>query len=493
MPEINEKLTESLIENETIIKRIFNDDMTLIFRYVENQKNPLIQCGIFYIDGMVDNRIMNEDIIEPIQKFEFGFNSGVIDAISQKSVFAGEVKKTADIDEIVHSIVYGDTVVFAEKCAGAVIISSKGWQTRDITEPTNEKVLRGPREGFVESLIINLSMLRRRIKNRNLKMEYRTFGRRSKTQGCLCYIDGLANPKVVAEFKARLDKVDIDGVLDVNYIKEFIKDAPYSPIGTIGSTERPDAVAGKLLEGRIAFFLDGTPVVLTAPYLFIEHFQSDDDYYINYFFSSIGRILRILGFVITVSTPAVYIALTTFHQELLPLKLTLSIAQAREGVPFPTVLEAILMLIVFEILRETGMRAPSTIGQMLSIVGVLVIGQAAVDAKFVSAPIIIVISISGITGIMLPKIKGFIILLRTVLIILSSIIGLYGYIFGIMWFVMYLFTQRSFGIPVMNSNVVGNFQDNKDIFVRAPWWYMIKRPRFLSTDKKRSNTNMKTY
>lgn len=278
-------------------------------------------------------------------------------------------------------------------------------------------------------------------------------------------------------------------MLDSNYIAEFIKDAPYSPFKTIGSTERPDVVAAKLLEGRIALFLDGTPVVLTLPYLFIENFQSNDDYYLNYYYASISRLIRIFGFWLSISIPAIYVALTTFHQELLPVNLVQSISTARNGVPLPTVLEAILMVIVFEILRETGLRTPQGIGQALSIVGALVIGQAAVDARLISAPMIIIVALSGITGIMLPKIKGAIIYMRFGLLILSSIIGLYGYTLGILLMIIHLFTIRSFGIPILGSKEEGVMVMEEDLVIRAPWWDMLKRPMFMSRDRKRSSSD----
>jgi spore germination protein KA len=259
---------------------------------------------------------------------------------------------------------------------------------------------------------VNLSMLRRKLRTTDLKMEYKTFGTRSKTKACICYLGSLVNKDVLAELNKRLESFSIDGTLDVNYISEMIRDAPISPFKTIGSTERPDVVAAKLLEGRVALFLDGTPVVLTMPIFFIESFQSDDDYYLNYYFASIGRILRIMAFFIATSIPAIYIALVDFHQEMLPTPLLISISAARQGVPFPTVVEAICMLAVFELLRESGSRMPTMMGQALSIVGSLVIGQAAVEAKIVSAPIIIIAAASGIAGLMIPRLKGAIILLR---------------------------------------------------------------------------------
>jgi len=385
-------------------------------------------------------------------------------------------------------IVYGDTILLTDGYAEGLILNTKGWGSRSVTEPDNEKVLRGPREGFNEALMMNLSLLRRKIRSSDLKMEFQVFGTRTNTKCCICYLDGVVNQEVLAELKKRLETLSIDGILDANYITEMIRDAPYSPIKTLGSTEKPDVVAAKLLEGRVALFTDGTPVVLTIPYLFIENFQSDDDYYINYYFSSICRLLRLLAFFIATSLPALYVSLATFHQEMLPIPLFMSISQARQGVPFPTALEAFLMLIVFEMLRESGVRMPGSMGQALSIVGALVIGQAAVSAKIVSAPMVIIVGFTGISGLMIPRIKGADIMMRFILLGLSTILGLYGYMFGMLGLLIHLFSLNSFGIPIMTSTFDNSSQDKKDIFVRAPWWFMKKRPKYLSPNKTRQST-----
>lgn len=285
-----------------------------------------------------------------------------------------------------------------------------------------------------------------------------------------------------------MESFSIDGTLDVNYIAEMIRDSPASPIKTIGNTERPDVVAAKLLEGRVALFLDGTPVVLTMPIFFIENFQSDDDYYLNYYFASLGRILRVIAFFLSTSIPAIYIALVSFHQEMLPTPLIISISQARQGVPFPSVVEMFLMLLVFELLRESGSRMPSMMGQALSIVGSLVIGQAAVEAKIVSAPIIIIAAAAGITGLMITRLKGALILLRFFFLFCASFLGLYGYMFAVLALAIHLYNLNSFGIPIMSDATAANFQDNKDTYIRAPWWQMKKRPKFLTSNRTRLST-----
>ncbi|MGI5979559.1 MAG: spore germination protein, partial [Oscillospiraceae bacterium] len=424
-------LTSSLEENVALIKQIFARDATVIERRVENRLRPKARCCLFFIDGMANNQIIDEYIVKPIvDSTTLGLKDNPIEALSRDVLVANDVRRVRAVEELVKSLIAGDTLVFAEGSSEGLVVSTKGYETRAVTEPDSEKALRGPREGFTESILVNLSLLRRKLRTPDLKMEFKTIGTRSNTRVCICYLESLTDPALLEELERRLDQIEIDGILDSNYISELIKDAPASPFKTIGSTERPDVVAGKLLEGRIALILDGTPMALTLPYLFIETFQANDDYYLNCYFASISRILRIFGFLMTVSIPAVYIAFVTFHREMIPTDLALSVMEARQGVPFPTALECFLMLIIFEIIRETGVRMPSNIGQALSIVGALVVGQAAVEAKLVSAPMVIVVATTAITGLINPKVKGAAILFRFIALFAASFLGLFGYAFA---------------------------------------------------------------
>lgn len=479
--------SDKLDMNVGYVKSLFEGDDTFLVRYLAVGGEPKIRLCLVYEDGMVNNKLLNEDAIRPLVEFEFQENIGaaLIDVIAEQVLIADSVEKTQDMEKIIQGIVYGDTVLFAEGCVDALIVNTKGFSVRSIAEPESERVLRGPREGFNESILMNLSMVRRKLRTPDLKMKFHTFGIRSQTKACVCYLESVVNKKVLKELEDRLKKINIDGTLDTNYIVETIKDGPNSSLKTIGTTERPDVVAAKVLEGRVALFLDGTPVVLTLPCLFIENFQSDEDYYINYIFSSIGRLLRILSFIISLCLPADYVAMVAYHQEMLPTPLLESILASRQGVPFPTALETVLMLVVFELLRESGARMEGNMGQTLSILGALVIGQAAVDAKIVSAPIIIVVALSGITGLMVPRLKGYIIVHRFVLLAFACTLGLYGLLLGILFLLAGLYSAMSFGIPVMADSYSAGFQDQKDILIRAPWPKMIKRPRFLSSDRVR--------
>lgn len=487
------QFSKSLEDNKKMVMDIFVNDGTLITRSFENRLDNLAKCCIFFVNGMVKNEIINENIIKPIINFPLSKEKKItLDTLQNYIIHSNEVKKAKDVRDAVNGIIRGDTILFLDSFEGALIINTLGWQTRAISEPEVEKVTRGPREGFNESLTTNLTLIRRKIQTTDLKFSFKTIGKTSQTKICLCYLDSIVDKSVLANINKRLDEIDIDGVLASGYITELIRDFRYSPFKTIGSTERPDAAAGKLLEGRIVIVVDGSPVVLTVPYIFIEYFQVSEDYYINFYFSSISRFLRILGFFISISVVPIFIAVIAFHQEMIPTSLAMSIAEARQGIPFPSIVEAFGLLVIFEILRETAARMPPNVGMTLGIVGALVIGQAAVEARFVSATMIIIVALSGITGLMIPKAKGASILLRTAFLLFASYLGLYGYIFGLIGLMIHLFTLNSFGVPYMSSLTSYNTQDLKDTVIRAPWWNMNFRPRYFAPNNKiRQGNNSK--
>ncbi|MBC8528198.1 spore germination protein [Christensenellaceae bacterium NSJ-44] len=480
------KFSASRAENLAMLREIFKDIDVLKVREFANRHDSSIQGAIVYFEGLANGETVNENVLYPLMKTPIAPPEGApLSEILSTVLPMGDISMAKDFEDLVQRVTYGDTAFFIDGVDQIVIIDTKGWQTRSISEPESEKVLRGPREGFTEGLMINLSLIRRRIRSNRLKMKFQSLGDTTHTQACLCYIEGIAKPEMVEEVKRRISTFDMDGLLDVNYLAEFITDSPYSPISTVGITEKPDVVAARLLEGRVAVLLDGTPIVLSAPYLLIESFQSDEDYYVNYLYASISRILRILAFFITISLPAIYVALVTYHQELIPTPLLISISASRQNVPFPTILETFLMLAVFDILRETGIRMPMGVGQALSIVGALVIGQATVEAKIVSAPLLIVIAMTGITGLMVPKLKSSAMIFRAFLLVLSSVLGLYGWIFGMAALLLHLLNVRSFGLPIITPLSKPSWQQLKDLAVRAPWWNMRTRPSFLSRNRVR--------
>ena len=486
----NSRLSKSLEKNIADIRALFKDDDTLVIRYIENRNDDRLKYYIFFTDGLVDSEIIDRSIIKPlITTSDAKPGAGLIDVLMNRVLLTGEIKKTDCLKDIVESVTYGDTILYIDGEREALILNTKKFQMRSVNEPNNEKTLSGPREGFTESLLSNLSLVRRKIRSNDLKMKYHTIVKRTKTTACVCYIESIAKKQISDELYSRLSKIDIDGVLDSNYIIEIIKDAPYSPFPSIGFTERPDVAAGRLLEGRVALFIDGTPVVITLPYLFIENLQSSEDYYLNYFYTSFNRLLRIMGLILTTTVPAVYISVVAYHHEMIPKNLIISIASARKSVPLPASLECVLMLAVFELIKETGARMPTNIGQALSIVGALVIGEAAVQARLVAAPMIIVVSITGISSLVLPKLQGAIIYIRLMLLILATMFGLYGFVLGVAMIFIHVLNLKSCGVPQVALTGHIRYQYIKDVFIRGPWFKMNDRPRMMTDDRIRMVTD----
>lgn len=483
---IKQPLCISLERNIAILKSIFIDDETINFRWITNAHNPSLKYCLVQNDGLVSSVIINENIIKPLMVSDVLLNQAKpIDVLIQQVISVNQVKKTNDWQEIIEAVTYGDTILFMEGEKEALLLNSKGFNVRSIEEPSGEKIISGPREGFCEALMVNLSLVKRRLRTNELKIKFQSLGVRTHTQVCICYIDSIVDKRILAELQKRLGKIKIDGVLDSNYITECISDFRWSPFRTTGYTERPDIVVANLLEGRIALFVDGSPVVLTIPYFFIENFQSNEDYYLSFYYTSFERILRICAFLLTITIPSFFILLIAYNHEILPTILLTNIARDSLDVPLPASVEAILMLIVFEILKEAGIRIPSGIGQALSIVGALVIGQAAVEARLVSAPMVVVIATTAITGLLVPKLSASIAYIRIILLILSSTLGLIGFILGLAALLIHLLNLHSFGIPQMSPIEKLNYQQLKDIFIRGPWWKMINRPLNLTKNKTR--------
>ncbi len=479
-------LDGSLLHDLDMFTEIFNDDDTLIIRRFQNERDEALKFCVIFIDGMVNNETINENIMQPVIRAATAIHDDeTIEKIKDIVIAANDVKMTSDVGKLTDAIVRGDTVFLADGSSRGLIISTKGWQTRSIEEPPSERLIVGPREGFVESLLMNLSLIRRRLATNDLKFKLITMGVRSRTKVCVCYLDSIVNKKILKEVYKRLSTIDTDIILDTEYIREYIRDHPFSPFLSNGSTERPDVVAANIMEGRIAIMVDGSPVALTVPYLFVENFQSNEDYYVAFPLASVNRLLRIAGFWISISIPGIYTALVTYHQEAIPTPLLLSISAARQGVPFPTIVEVILLTIVFEMLRDAGVRMPSNLGQALSIVGALVLGSASVEAKIVSAPIVIIVSVAAITGLMVPKLTGAVVALRPVLLLLSAFLGLYGYMCGFIGILIHLCSMRSFGIPYMVHITALEAHEMKDTAIKAPDWYFKYRPKLITYNRIR--------
>lgn len=480
------KISSNLKENLESVKEILGVSDDLIIREFAFGNKGQINAAIIFIDGMVERSLINENIIKPLMydnRFiceEESIDIKNIDIIKGSILYVGEVEKVTTINDLVESCLSGDTVLLVESAKEALVISSRGWETRGVVDPETESIVRGPREGFTENLRTNTTLLRRKIKSPDFMLEAMKIGRKTNTAVCLAYLKGVVNPQIVEEAKRRLKRIDTDGILESGYIEGFIEDAPFSIFSTIGNSEKPDTVAAKILEGRAAILVDGTPFVLTFPMLFIEGFQSSEDYYSRPYYVSLVRIIRFIAFMVSVLGPASYVAALTFHQELIPTSLLFTLAAAEEGTPFPTMVELLVMGVIFEILREAGIRLPRPVGQAISIVGALVLGESAVSAGLIGEPVVIVIALTAVSSFVVPAQTDSGAILRVIFVILAGSMGGFGIMIGLIGLLIHLASLRSFGIPYLSPLAPLRPFDLKDVFFRVPIWAMLTRPRTIA-------------
>ena len=481
-------LTGNIDKDVSFFSDVFKNDA--VFR--KKRINPVgcrASFAVMFFDGMVNSERLGEDIVKPLTRLCADASYGITaHYVCERVLFASEVSYKTDVGEMLGEILYGDTLVLIDGSTTALMVNTKGFAVRSVEEPVDERVTQGPREGFLESAMINLSLIRRKLVTPDLCIESLKVGVRSGTSVYVCYLGSLTDKSILDCLKSRLEKIDIDGVLDSNYLTEYIRDCKISIFKTMGTTERPDIVAARLLEGRIAVVVEGTPMVLTLPYLFSENFQSDEDYYLSYLVSSVRRFLRYLCFVAAVCVPAVFIALTTFHIELMPTHFAVSVAELRMGVPISSVGECLLLVVVFEVLKEAGVRMSQSLGHALSIVGGLVVGQAAVEAKIISAPMLIAVAFSGICGLMVPRLKTSVLYIRVASVIVCALFGLYGFMALGSLVMIHVLNLRSFGVDYTVSLQRISLQSLKDTAVRAPWPHMLYRPLFNKDLKRAGGT-----
>lgn len=478
-------LSKSLKKNLETIQLTLRNSGDIIVREFSFGSQPQVDAALVFVDGMVNKVIINEGIVKPLIYDTHLMNSRALHDIDikfiQQSLLAvGDVKEKLEFNDLLASLLYGNTIFLLDGSSSFLDIDTKGWNTRSLEEPKIEQVVRGPREGFTETLRTNTSLLRRKIQNPNLVIEQMVLGKQTHTLICLAYLDGVAPPALVGEVKRRLKLIKVDSILESGYIEQYIEDAPYSPFATVGNSEKPDRVAARILEGRVAILVDGTPFVLTVPMLFIEGFQAAEDYYSRPYYASFIRIIRFIAFMITMFAPALYVALESYHPELIPTALLLTMAAAVEGTPFPAVVEALMMGIIFELLREGGVRLPTPIGPALSIVGALIIGDAAVKAGLVGSPMVIVIAITAVSSFLVVTHTDAVTLLRFILVVMAGILGLYGIGITIIGILIHLCAIRSFGLPYLSPMAPLSWSHLKDSYIRAPLKALVHRRSIIS-------------
>ncbi|SHJ56232.1 spore germination protein [Propionispora hippei] len=471
--------------NQKQLREVFDKSQDIIFRdfAIPHLHREAFLC---FINGMADVERIDQYILQPLmQKPVKGqvrrsrYRGNCLQRVKKDLLGSAGITETNVFQEVARQLLAGNTAVFIDRSPQVLIVHTEGFSYRAIEEPGTETVVRGSREGFTENITVNITMLRRRVRNTDLVVEKMQLGEQTNTNLVIAYLENLANPELVAEVKKRIQQIKIDAVLDSGYVEQYIEDQKYSIFSTVGSTEKPDVVAGKLLEGRVAVFCDGTPFVLTVPFLFIESLQSSEDYYLRPIAASFMRLIRVFSLLMTIALPALYVTVSMYHYEMVPTILLITMAATREGIPFPPFLEAFIMGIAFEIIREAGIRMPRPVGQAISIVGALVLGETAVNAGVVSSPMVIVVAITAITDFVNPSLTTTTVFLRIFLLALAAVLGLYGILIGFFFILAHICSLRSFGAPYLSPLAPVNRSGLKDTLIRSSLWLMKQRPSYI--------------
>lgn len=472
MAQENPRLSSSLVENLIDLRKEFDDSMDFVVREFEITGT---KAAILSIDGMVNKQVVVESILNPVlsaavlelepeQKMRY-LRDNILSAVEQVQIVAK--------DAVISRLMNGFAVLAMDQCSYMLAFGVQGFQHRSISEPSSEVMQRGSREGFVEPLLVNMSMIRRRMKTPKLKFEPMVIGEESQTNICLCYLRGTVSPEVLRLLKKNLAAIKISSVLAAGYITPFLEKP--SIFNGIGLSERPDTVCGKINEGRVAILIDGTPNALIVPFLFVENFQSFDDYATRPFYATMIRWLKYLSFIISVLLPGIYVASATFHPEFLPQALLQKIAQAESQTPFSIFMEAVVLHILYEIMREAGLRVPRPLSHAVSIVGALVIGDAAVSSGLVGAPTLMVIALTATASYVVPNLYAPVSLLRFLFILLGGTVGIWGMMLGFGLVLINLCAESTYKIPFSAPLSPFHWSSMRDVLVRAGWRTLSKK------------------
>lgn len=477
----------SLIELKEEVRHSFgrSADLRITEAEIANRKSLFI-----YLETLTDGKAIKETMP---RLYSSEFSAVVaIDSAEMllnhcKHAFGGTgLEQIRKLEELLSAVLAGNLLIVCEEIEVSIAVSMESPEQRSITEPTTQTVVRGPKDGLVETLSTNINLIRKRIRNQNLHFEEFIIGEATRTRVYLGFIKGIANEAILQEVRNRLKRIHVSAIFESGNIEELIADKTFTIFPLALNTERPDTVAANLMDGKMVIIIDGTPFALIVPAVFVNFFEVAEDYYQHFLLGTFLRGIRYLAFMIALLTPSIYVGILTFHHELLPTSLLLSVIAQREGVPFPAVVEVILMEVTFEILREAGIRMPKTVGQMVSIVGALVIGQAAAEAGIISNIMIIVVAITAIANFVSPvySFAAASRLIRFLLIIAASFLGLYGVLIVLVAMVAHLSSLRSFGVPYLAPIAPFIIEDQKDVFFRFPFWAMKKRPKFLRAESE---------
>lgn len=482
------KISVRLQENIDFFQHAFANAMDFMAREMDLGG---VRAALFGLDGLVSKQNITLGILNPLMGTALKRDADKrLTQIEETVLGTMEQKRESDLDAILTLLMSGFAVLCVDGCGEAVVFGVQGFDSRGPEEPQNEVMQRGAKDGFTESYQNNIAMIRRRMKTTALKFEKAEVGGRSRTPLAICYLEGVASPEIVTAVKKKLKACDLKTALGAGYLSGFLeRGGVFSGVGT---TERPDVVCGKIEEGRVAVLVEGTPTALLVPFLFIENFQTLDDYLTRPFYAAFVRWLKYFAFLLSTLLPGLYVAIASHHPELLPESLMLKIAQAEAETPFPVLVETLLLYFLYELLREAGLRAPRSLSATVSIVGGLVIGDTAVSAGLVSAPSLLVVALTAIAGYTVPRLYEPLSLLRLGFLLCGGFFGVWGVMIGFAFLLMDLCGTQSFGVPLfspvspLNAPMVA-----RDVAGRMGWRRLSRRdvrvqgmPGTVSKDQK---------
>ena len=429
---------------------------------------------------MTDKKILAETTIKPLQEVKKKVSlKNLLNTVSSP-----ETKTLTSLTEIFSSITEGNSILIVDGIDVALSVGGKRIEKRNISEPPTSVVMKGPREGFVEDINCNISLIRRRLKTPELKIENINVGKLSNTTVAICYIDGVVKEGLPEKIKEKFKNFEIDAILDSSYVTRLISEHTHSLFKQIGTTEKPDVLCAKILEGRLAIIVDGSPMVLTLPYILLEDFQSPEDYYTSVYKTNFARFVRIISVLISIILPSLYVASQLFHLQLIPLPFLLTIVNSIKGIPLSPSLEMFFTLLIFEILNESSLRMPKYVGMVVSIVGGLVLGETAVNAGIISAPALMIIALSGICLYTVPDLLQTFSLLRIVFLMIAGSLGGYGLILALVALIIYMVSFETFDTPLMAPFAPLITKDLKDSFYKETMVFLDKRPKVIGSKNK---------
>lgn len=463
----------NLQENIDYLKRITSSSADFTVRSIVLRDNTKI--ALFTFEGMVNKDGVSLAITTPLQEAVIPENCDKYEFIRDKVLSSSEIIEIDNFNQFIQLAMSGFAVIAIDGYNKMLVVGIQGFSFRGVSEPATEMVIRGSREGFTEPLRINMTLIRRRIKSPDLVFQTMTVGDISNTQICLCYIKSAVSKKILKELVRRLKNIDLDTVLASGYLVSYLGDKSHNTLlSTVGSTERPDTLCGKITEGRIGVLVDGSPTAIIVPYLFIESFQSFDDYSNRPYFASFIRVLKYISFLLSLYFPGVFLAIINFHPEYMPVALLNNIAQSLEKTPMSLMFEILIVNFMYEVMREAGLRLPKSLGHAVSIVGALVIGETGVSAGLICATSLIIVAFSAICSYVVPELYGAITVVKFFFIIIGGIFGILGIVLASLIVIVSVASLRSFGVPFLSPISPISKGIVTDNFIRADWHRLVK-------------------